>query len=121
MRDCPIFEVEVTEERSQLVMVAAETKEDAENAACKMPRGDLDWFSAYRELSAYARDTEPNAWDIRNYGIWVPGLNNGTGGWVHSLDEVPLLPPQPDPNQLALDLDLTDDTPLVVDIARAAL
>lgn len=119
MRDCPIFEVEITEERSQLVMVAAETKEAAEEAACKISRADLDWFSAYRELGAYARDAEANPWDVRHYGVWVPGLNNGTGAWVHNLDDVPQLPPLPDPNQLVLDLDVTDNALSIVNVSQA--
>lgn len=121
MRDCPVFEVEVTEERSQLVYVAAETKEEAEDAARSMSRSDIDWFSAYRDVDAYARVADAlNPADVRHHGVWVPSLKDGQGGWVHDFDAIPLLPPKVDPNQLVLDLTGERDTDVrVVDLATA--
>jgi len=121
MRECPIFEVDITEERSTQVYVAAETSEQAEEVALKMRR-ELDWFSAVKDYSAYAAMSNPNPSDVRAYGIWVPDLNDGQGGWVHSIDDVPMLPPKLDPNQLVLDLtdetDLTDDATALPDRPR---
>jgi len=81
MRDCPIFEVEVTEERSQLIYVAAETKEEAEEAARRMSRADIDWFSAYVDMDSYAREANTAPCDIRTTASGSPACvtAGGTG------------------------------------------
>lgn len=115
MRDCPIFEVEVVEERSTMVYVAAETKEAAEEAARNMGRRELDWFSAWSDYETHAWEKQYlNPADVKSYGIWVPTLNDGRGGWVHDFDDVPKLPPKVDPNQLVLNL--TDPGPVLVHV-----
>jgi hypothetical protein len=111
MRECPIFEVDITEERSTQVYIAATTAAEAEEIALKLRR-ELDWFSAVKDYGTHPYAANPNPADVRSYGVWVAGLNGGEGGWVHSLGDIPQLLPEPDPNQLVLDLtdpaDLTD-------------
>lgn len=104
MRDCPIFEVDITEERTTQIYVAAATALAAQEIAEKIAAKEIDWFGAINEYHANAYLTAASEHDVRNYGIWVDNLLGDTGGWVHSYDDVPQLAPLPDPNQCIFDL-----------------
>lgn len=104
MRDCPVFEVDITEERTTQIYVAAESALAAQNIAEKIAAKEIDWFGAVNDYHAHAYPTVASEYDVRSYGIWVDNLLGDTGAWVHSYDDIPQLPPEPDPNQCVLDL-----------------
>lgn len=105
MRDCPIFEVDVTEERTTQIYVAAATAAQAAEIAERIAAKEIDWLGALVEYSTYPYPTTASEHDVGQYGIWVDDLDGSEkGGWVYSYDSVPQLPPEPDPNQFAFDL-----------------
>lgn len=101
MRDCPIFQAEVIYEGGAEFFVAAETIEEARTIAGQLACSEArDWASNLDyEVNLRAVDN-PHPRAVHEYGgVFVQGLNGGKGDWVETVDDVPQLPPLPDPNQ----------------------
>jgi hypothetical protein len=106
MRDCPLFRAEVTYESVVEFYLAAETMEDARRIADKVASRERSSWAGMDDWDVSLQpDDNPHPRAIHEGGgIWVQGLNDGKGGWVDRVEDVPQLPPVPDPNQLVMEL-----------------
>lgn len=101
MMDCPIFRTEVIREASCEFFIAAESAEEALEAARNIRLSELDDMMACSDYDFTVRpasQVHPRA--AHEYGIYVTAI----GDWVQSLDDVPQVAPPPDPNQLVMEL-----------------
>lgn len=109
MARLPIYRAEVEKTVAVEFYLAAETQEEADQLAREVAVHEVDWW----EMSGIAnydvwcgREEDPEhipQHEIDAYGgVWVKRPGDEKGRWVGRVDEVPMLGPRPDPNQMQL-------------------